>query len=82
MQIIDGGWHFSFLQNARDIANKIKSYSHGEFNTKDNVDIEKINQKIINNFEQEIKNFYQVCPKEMIEKLENPITNKQKSIAS
>ena len=39
-------------------------------------------KKIINNFEQEIKNFYQVCPKEMIEKLENPITNKQKSIAS
>ena len=51
LQIIDGGWHFSFLQNARDIANKIKSYSHGEFNTKDNVDIEKINQKIINNFD-------------------------------
>ena len=41
-----------------------------------------VSKKIINNFEQEIKNFYQVCPKEMIEKLENPITNKQKSIAS
>ena len=41
-----------------------------------------VSKKIINNFEQEIKNFYQVCPKEMIEKLENPITNKHKSIAS
>ena len=49
----DNRWRlaFFFLQNARDIANKIKSYSHGEFNTKDNVDIEKINQKIINNFD-------------------------------
>ena len=25
-------------------------------------------------FEEEIKNFVQVCPKEMIDKLENPIT--------
>ena len=41
-----------------------------------------VSKKIIDNFEQEIKNFYQVCPKEMIDKLENPITNKQKSIAS
>ena len=41
-----------------------------------------VSKKIINNFEQEIKNFYQVCPKEMIDKLENPITNKQKSVAS
>ena len=34
-QIIDGGWHFSFLQTPSDIIKKIKSYSHGEFNTKD-----------------------------------------------
>ena len=34
-QIIDGGWHFSFLQTPDDIIKKIKSYSHGEFNTKD-----------------------------------------------
>ena len=34
-QIIDGGWHFSFLQTPNDIIKKIKSYSHGEFNTKD-----------------------------------------------
>jgi beta-1,4-mannosyl-glycoprotein beta-1,4-N-acetylglucosaminyltransferase len=31
-QIINGGWHFSFLQKPSDIAKKIKSFSHGEFN--------------------------------------------------
>ena len=36
LQIINGGWHFSFLQSPSDIAKKIKSYSHGEFNTKEN----------------------------------------------
>tara|TARA_B100001121_G_scaffold14910_1_gene12048 strand:+ start:794 stop:5296 length:4503 start_codon:yes stop_codon:yes gene_type:complete len=33
-----------------------------------------LSKNIINNFEQEIKNFIQVCPKEMIDKLENPIS--------
>ena len=51
LQIIDGGWHFSFLQSPEDIAKKIKSYSHGEFNTKENINIEKINQKINNNLD-------------------------------
>ena len=46
LQIINGGWHFSFLQSPKDIAKKIKSYSHGEFNTEENVDINKIHQKI------------------------------------
>ena len=46
LQIIKGGWHFSFLQNAKDIANKIQSFSHGEFNTIDNTNIKKIVQKI------------------------------------
>ena len=31
-QIIDGGWHFSFLQTPHQILTKIKSFSHGEFN--------------------------------------------------
>ena len=35
-----------------------------------------LSKNIINNFEEEIKNFIQVCPKEMIDKLENPITLK------
>ena len=49
LQIINGGWHFSFLQSASDIANKIKSYSHGEFNTNDNTNEKKILEKIKNN---------------------------------
>ena len=35
-----------------------------------------LSKKIINNFENEISNFVQVCPKEMIDKLKNPITLK------
>ena len=37
-----------------------------------------LSKKIINNFENELKNFIQVCPKEMIDKLEQPITLKSK----
>ena len=33
-QIIQGGWHFSFLQSPQQILMKIKSFSHGEFNNK------------------------------------------------
>ena len=40
-QIIHGGWHFSFLQTSEQILNKIKSYSHGEFNN------EKLNTELI-----------------------------------
>ncbi len=49
LQIIKGGWHFSFLQSPQDIVKKIQSYSHGEFNTEENTDEEKINQKIKEN---------------------------------
>ena len=39
--------------------------------------------KLLNNFENEIINFFQVCPKEMIDKLDNPLTlNKTLSVAS
>ena len=48
-QIINGGWHFSFLQKPSDIALKIKSYSHGEFNKDEFIDEEKIKDKIANN---------------------------------
>ena len=37
-----------------------------------------LSKNIIANFEKEIKNFIQVCPKEMINKLDNPITFKTK----
>ena len=35
-----------------------------------------LSKKIIENFDKEILNFVQVCPKEMIDKLENPINLK------
>ena len=37
-----------------------------------------LSKNIINNFDEEIKNFVQVCPKEMVNKIENPITVKSK----
>ena len=43
-----GGWHFSFLQTPKQILSKIKSFSHGEFDTK-NIDVKKIENKILNN---------------------------------
>ena len=48
-QIIKGGWHFSFLQSPSDIASKIKSFSHGEYNKSELVDETKIKEKIENN---------------------------------
>ena len=45
------------------------------------IELEKINLEV-NNFEKEIINFFQVCPKEMLDKLENPITNKKTNLAS
>jgi len=38
----------------------------------------KLAKKILENFESEIKNFYQVCPKEMLDKLSNPLFLKNK----
>ena len=35
-------------------------------------------KNLINNFDNEIENFFQVCPKEMLDKLKNPITIKDK----
>jgi len=43
-----------------------------------NETMSEMSKKIINNYEEEIKNFIQVCPKEMIDKLEHPITLKSK----
>ena len=41
-----------------------------------------VSKKIINNFDQEVKKFYQICPKEMLDKLKNPISNKLTNLAS
>ena len=37
----------------------------------------KVAKKILENFNDEIKNFQQVCPLEMLDKLEKPITTKR-----
>ena len=47
-QIIQGGWHFSFLQSPKEILKKIKSFSHGEFNN-ENLNEIKIKEKIFKN---------------------------------
>ena len=46
LQIIKGGWHFSFLQKPDDIINKIQSYSHGEFNIEEITNKKNIEEKI------------------------------------
>ena len=46
LQIIQGGWHFSFLQTPQNIKKKIQSFSHGEFNIDSFIDEEKIKEKI------------------------------------
>jgi len=48
LQIIKGGWHFSFLQTPDQIVKKIKSFSHGEFN-KNLLDKNSIEEKIYKN---------------------------------
>ena len=48
LQTINGGWHFSFLQTPEQILNKIKSFSHGEFNI-NNVNEKNIEEKILKN---------------------------------
>jgi len=37
----------------------------------------KIAKKLLDNFDNEINDFYQICPKEMLDKLENPISTKK-----
>ena len=46
--ILDGGWHFSFLKNPRDIAKKIKVYAHQEFNKINFTDEKQITKRIEN----------------------------------
>ena len=48
LQIINGGWHFSFLQTPEQIIEKIRSFSHGEFNN-EKLDIKEIERKILKN---------------------------------
>ena len=48
LQIIQGGWHFSYLQTPDEILTKIKSFSHGEFN-KEDINKNDIQEKILKN---------------------------------
>ena len=42
----------------------------------------KVAKKILSNFEKELQNFIQICPIEMLDKLENPITLKESKFKS
>ena len=43
----------------------------------------KVAEKILSNFKNEVKNFKQICPIEMLDKLKNPISTQQlKSISA
>ena len=44
--INNGGWHFSFLKKPESIKNKIISYSHQEYNTKEFTNIDFIKNRI------------------------------------
>ncbi len=48
LQILDGGWHFSYLNSPEQILNKIKSFSHGEFNN-EKISLKDIEEKIDKN---------------------------------
>ena len=48
LQIIEGGWHFSFLKTPDQILEKIKSFSHGEFND-EKINKNEIEKKIFEN---------------------------------
>jgi len=48
LQIIEGGWHFSYLNSPEQILNKIRSFSHGEFNNQ-KISLKDIEEKISRN---------------------------------
>jgi len=46
LQIIEGGWHFSYLHSPEKIKNKILSFSHGEFNKPNFTNLSNIQNRI------------------------------------
>ena len=51
-QIIkNGGWHFSYIKNAKGIQKKIKAFAHIEENIKSNTNLDNIKYKIKNNLD-------------------------------
>jgi beta-1,4-mannosyl-glycoprotein beta-1,4-N-acetylglucosaminyltransferase len=47
-QIINGGWHFSYLHTPQQILKKVRSFSHGEYNN-DDLNEKNIEEKILRN---------------------------------
>ncbi len=47
----NGGWHFSYLGGAEKIAEKIKSFSHQEYNSNTYTDLVKIQERIENGYD-------------------------------
>ena len=47
--IYNGGWHFSFLKDSKNISKKIKSFVHQELNLEKFTDIENIEKRIREN---------------------------------
>ena len=47
-QIINGGWHFSYMQTPKQILKKVKSFSHGEYNN-ETLNEKNIEEKILKN---------------------------------
>ena len=47
--ILKGGWHLSYFGDKYFIENKIKNFSHQEFNKKEYTDVEKIEKRLQNN---------------------------------
>jgi len=49
LQIIEnGGWHFAYLQNPKNLKKKIMSFAHGEFNKSEFLNLDDIEKKISN----------------------------------
>lgn len=46
--INNGGWHFSYLGGAKKISEKIKAFSHQEFNNRKNTNIKNIEKALAN----------------------------------
>lgn len=49
--IENGGWHFSFLMDAKQIKSKLSSFAHDEFNNSDYNNLDKINYSIKHNID-------------------------------
>ena len=49
--ILDGGWHFSFLKTPDNIAKKINSYAHQEYNKENYKNFDNIKKRIENNID-------------------------------